>query len=62
MAIESLNGAHNVNPFAFNAGHSSIRTTQAATQGRTEALGGGNDPRGSLWNGFDISNWNGAPV
>ena len=62
MTDYSLNSAHNVNSFALGIGGKGSHTTAAATQGRAETLGGASDPRGSLWNGFNISNWNGAPV
>ncbi len=58
MAIESIGAQRNVNPFLSGiSGGSGTHTTQAATQMRGE-----DDSRGSAWNGFDISNWKGAPV
>ena len=62
MAIDSLNSAHNVNPFTFGIGGKGPHTTAAGTNGRVETLGGASDPRGTAWNGFDVSNWNGSPV
>ena len=72
MAISNLSGLN----FGTLTGQRPI-TTEAATRGRAgfnpeESIFGSqnvnaqklssNDPRGSLFNGFDVSGWNGSPV
>ena len=59
MAMENLSA---VNPFVSRPSQGGPTLREAGHQGRVEQPRYSADPRGSLFDGFDVSGWNGAPV